>query len=346
MKRVCFLHIGTHKTGTTSVQTLLRSNEQCLERNGIFIPRSGLWPGSGGHHNLAWELNRESRFNPALGTWRDVIGEIRSHDPRVVCISSEDFAKLHREPDTLCRMRQELNSIGYQVKIVVYLRPQADYIEALYVELVKDGVELVKYGAEPLKYGKQVRGFREYSAEILRSGAFALRVGGTADFDYRELLDTFANAFGKDSMVVRPYQGNRESEYLLNDFISVISAGHPISGLDFSPCRERRNQTLSFAKAVESLIANRRKFGKGNFAPSTSSVPDGDFMHGPFDPLDLRDLMRIHRRFGKANRVVRQQYQVRIPTMTRHRLLQELKCSLGLNPDSARRKEVLLQLDG
>src|SRR5579872_2086723 len=139
MERICFLHIGTHKTGSTSLQALLTSNEQFLERNGILVPRTGrAWTGSG-HHNLAWEWNGDERFNPALGSWRNLLREIRSHDPPSFCLSSEDFEYLHRKPDALCRIRRDLNSIGYRVAIVVYLRPQADYAESLYAELVKHG---------------------------------------------------------------------------------------------------------------------------------------------------------------------------------------------------------------
>jgi hypothetical protein len=327
MERVCFLHIGTHKTGTTSLQTFLAANEQCLERNGIFVPSSGrAWPGSG-NHNLAWELSGDPRFDPALGSWRDVLGEIRSRNPPAVCLSSEDFVHLQRTPDSLCRIRQELNSIGYQVRIVVYLRPQADYIESLYAELVKDRSHIA---------------FRKYLGEIFSSGAFSLGGPWTCPFDYGELLDSFAKAFRADRMVVHPYRANRRAKYLIDDLISVISPRRKIRGLDFSACRERLNPSLNFAQVVELRLANRRKSGEGNCEPS---ILDGHFMQGRFDPLDLRDLMRIHRRFREANRVLREKYQVRIATMTSRRLLRELICSAGLNRGSARRKDLLVQLD-
>jgi hypothetical protein len=258
-----FLHIGTHKTGTTSLQTFLTSNEQCLERNGIFLPGSGRpWPG-GGHHNLAWELMGDGRFDPRSGSWRDALGEIRSRNPPAVCMSSEDFEYLQRRPDSLSRIKQELNSIGYEVRIVVYLRPQADYIESLYIEMAKQLVPV---------------GFREYLGEIFRSGALTVRNSWTHTFDYSQLLDPFAKAFGTGGMVVRPYRANRRAKYLLNDFISIISPGRRIRGLDFSACRERHNRSLSFAQVMELLLANRRK-NEGDFAPSTSSIPDGHY-HG------------------------------------------------------------------
>jgi hypothetical protein len=328
MKPVCFLHIGIHKTGTTSIQKLLSSNEQCLEQNGVFIPRSGVRYRNGGHHNLAWDLIGDARFDPAYGTWQDALSEICSFDPPAVCLSCEEFALLYPKPDSLCRIRQDLNSIGYQVTIIVYLRPQADYIESMYVE--------------DTKYDTHIAGFREYLGDILQSGANTHR---RPRFEYDHLLDIFAKAFGPGRIVVRPYDASRKPEYLLNDFISVISQGRQIRGLDLSAYQKRLNPSLSFAEVVELLLANRRKSGEGNFEPSSSSIPDGDFMQGRFDPLDLRDLIRIHRRFRKDNRALRKKYQVKIPTMSWPRLREELKCALGLNRHSTRRKNLLSQLD-
>ena len=327
MKPVCFLHIGTHKTGTSSLQTLLLSNEECLERNGIFVPRSRRPLPGGGHHNLAWELSGDLRFDPASGSWPDVISEMRSRNPGTVCVSSEDFEHLHLRPESLRRIKQELNSIGYEVRIVVYLRPQADYIESLYVELLKNEVYLT---------------FREYLGKIFPRGASGPRDLWTYSFDYGEILDSFAKVFGTGCMVVRPYRANRRTKHLLNDFMSIISPERRIRGLDFSACRHRHNPSLSFAQVVELVLAYRGKTGEGDFEPS---IPDGHFMYGRFDALDLRDLMRIRRRFGEANRVLEKEYQVKIPTMTSGRLLRELLCSAGLNRGSTRRKDLLAQLD-
>src|SRR5438045_23824 len=50
MKTVCFLHIGTEKTGTTSIQNFLSKNRSRLEQQGILYPRS---PGNQNHTALA-----------------------------------------------------------------------------------------------------------------------------------------------------------------------------------------------------------------------------------------------------------------------------------------------------
>src|ERR1700690_4476721 len=49
MKTTCFLHIGTEKTGTTSIQNFLSKNRPRLKKQGIIYPRS---PGNQSQRDL------------------------------------------------------------------------------------------------------------------------------------------------------------------------------------------------------------------------------------------------------------------------------------------------------
>ena len=39
-KRVCYIHVGPHKTGTTSIQWFLQENREELLKCGYFVPES------------------------------------------------------------------------------------------------------------------------------------------------------------------------------------------------------------------------------------------------------------------------------------------------------------------
>ena len=39
MTKICFLHLGFHKTATTSIQLTCRNNSNLLRKNGIETPR-------------------------------------------------------------------------------------------------------------------------------------------------------------------------------------------------------------------------------------------------------------------------------------------------------------------
>ena len=69
MERVCFLHIGTHKTGSTSVQICLKANEQSWTETEFSSRKVGALGPATAHHNLAWELmeDRDSMLHSVRG---------------------------------------------------------------------------------------------------------------------------------------------------------------------------------------------------------------------------------------------------------------------------------------
>src|SRR5215831_15350027 len=89
--RTCHVHIGTHKTGTTSLQLAMSENAPALLRHGYLYAATGR-PAEvpTGHHNLAWEITADRRFRPAYGTLEDLIREVRHHSGDVI-LSSEGF---------------------------------------------------------------------------------------------------------------------------------------------------------------------------------------------------------------------------------------------------------------
>src|SRR5947207_13426836 len=53
-KRVCYIHVGPHKTGTTSIQWFLQENRVELLKHGYLVPESETKRGA--HHALAEKL--------------------------------------------------------------------------------------------------------------------------------------------------------------------------------------------------------------------------------------------------------------------------------------------------
>ena len=53
-KRICYIHIGPHKTGSTSIQWFLKENQAELLNHGYFVPKSEAKHGA--HHALARKL--------------------------------------------------------------------------------------------------------------------------------------------------------------------------------------------------------------------------------------------------------------------------------------------------
>lgn len=210
--RVCVLHLGTHKTGTTSIQTFLTSNGLALDRQGIYVPQAGrprrlFGSEEIGHHNVAWELNGDQRFDPRAGTLTDLIDEVASCHHNAVVVSSEDFEYLHARPEALARFAAAFEAAGFSVFPLVYLRAQPRYAISLYHELLKHGLN-----ASP----------ESFVADLRQHGEFRFRNSWIFQFKYSRLLDALAAVFDRSRVIARPYVEGKPNSYLLHDVLSVF----------------------------------------------------------------------------------------------------------------------------
>jgi len=181
------IHIGTHKTATTSLQTMVARNGEHFRSQDLFYPVSGRV--GDGHHNLAWQLNADGRYRPEAGTLTDLAAELRTHRPRAVLISSEDFEYLQGKPDALATLSATLADLGYLVGVILMLRRPCDYLESLYFELGKHGLD------------------ESFATFLARASANGGARFGDWDFrlDYEELVGSFARVFGSSDTVVLEY---------------------------------------------------------------------------------------------------------------------------------------------
>ena len=150
--RKCFLHIGTHKTGTTSIQLMLSREHAALKDAGFVYPMTGRLampadmmpevfaseaiPTPGGQHNIAWRLLRDHRYRGEFGTAAELYREIEASGENVI-LSSEDFVyALLSRFEEFKGFVEALQSIGLQVSVIVYLRDPVDCFRSGFMELV------------------------------------------------------------------------------------------------------------------------------------------------------------------------------------------------------------------
>jgi hypothetical protein len=213
MQRLCFIHAGLHRTGTTSLQAVLALNEGGFRERGLYVPATGrLWAQYAGHHNVAWELIGWEKFDPALGTLEGLSAELAACGYPSACISSEDFEFLHNRPQDMRRLNDAIRSAGYEPRIVMYVRPQVEYCESAYAKIREQGFDL---------------DFTSYVAEVLREGTSSGIL-----FDYDALLARFAAVFGAATLIPRAFLPSPDGVALIGDFMHVLSP-NGISG-DFT----------------------------------------------------------------------------------------------------------------
>jgi len=206
------VHIGTEKTGSTSIQAFCRQNRRALLRRGLLYPAR---PGPDWHSSLI-VASRAPRPRPGAGRGRDIVDEparaayaarvqamlgreIARHRPAQVLLSNEVLAPRLADAASLRRLQALLAPLADEVRILVYLRRQEDFLAGLYSTAVKNGA------ARTLE-------------EIIAA----------SDLDYDAMLARWAQVFGREALIVRRYGGPGFD--ILADFAEAVGLG-PIAGL-------------------------------------------------------------------------------------------------------------------
>lgn len=282
-ERVCFIHVGTHKTGTTSIQAFLAENRDRLLDRGIFIPR-----GAGGgeefacHHGIARQLLRGEPPGGSQGGLDEIRAELQASSARVSCISSEDISLLYDRPEHLNRLHAVIVGAGWTPRIVAYIRPQASYGVAIYAANVLSGYRLP---------------FTTFLADVFEHGCYKWDGGSGPPFDYHALLDAFATAFGREAIDVRAFRSDARDSALLLSFMRVLVPGLTDLG-GFSVPPKRANRTLTFSSVLRLL-----------------GVENTIDQHVRFAPLTFAELVRFRSRFAPSNRHLFARYGVKLPVV-------------------------------
>ena len=236
--RTTYLHIGTHKTGTTSIQWALNTRREALGRRGFLYPKAGIPPGGHhGHHNIGWELLGDFSFRAAHGDTDDLLAEIRASDRNVV-LSSEVFHMAAHNAARFGSFVARLKAITPRVVIIVYLRAQADYARSLYLELLRHRYQET---FETFLHAVICNGIVRYGPYIRLS------------FCYRDFLALLPSGEGIET-AVRFYE-RRNTGSVVADFLSVLGLGPADLDIGAEP---HANPGGSIAEALLAFYRNRR----------------------------------------------------------------------------------------
>jgi len=187
--RRLFVHIGSHKTGTTTIQ-------ECLASSGSGLARAGLTFFYGNRKNGRNEL-------PQLHSWIGYVKPRRivPHGMRVknlrrlaarlgaiggdVVISSENFSFFF-EPENVNALAEALRPVFDEIRIICYLRRQDRHVISHHQEGAKlnRAAEYDLFGHSTLA----IPPYREHHRLYL---------------DYHAKLSMWADAFGEENLILR-----------------------------------------------------------------------------------------------------------------------------------------------
>lgn len=194
-----FIHIGQHKTGTTSIQNFLNINRKILKKNGFIYPNFK----SIASHPLAWSFNfgnnhvKESflKNNPQFKVQVQKELDKAFHQKENIVISSEVFCE-NINTESMKTIKSKFKDSD--VKIICYLRRQ-DY---LFESKFRNTVHFKDFNEDFKNYIKRI---------IDRPIPKSLPI------------DAWADMFGKENIIIRPYEKEQLfSQDLVRDFINII----------------------------------------------------------------------------------------------------------------------------
>lgn len=312
--KTCFIHIGTHKTGTSSVQAFLRINDMLLATKGVFVPRFGRpldhFRGDQkcGHHNIPWEMLEGAQFEPHHGGLLDVVHRVFQSGSPIAVISSEDFSLLYQQPGSLAKINAVFLEAGYQAKPILYLRSRGNYLDSLYAELLKHGIR---------------KSFDDFLEDILETG-IARFDGRSFPFEYSAITGAYADAFGAENLIVRSYDALRGGDALLLDFLEIVVPGWRRSDFaEFEPTDGRQNPSLSVKDSLDCMRVQLTDTGSSDL-PSTETIVKEVFGEGkevlmgkPFAALCPGDDLRLGSRFSTDTAAILESHGVAVRTVSR-----------------------------
>ena len=134
-KRVCYVHIGPHKTGTTSIQWFLKENRAELLKHGYFVPESRNI--SGGHHPLVRQLCGQAMPPHQRETVTRFASAIKDTSCEAIVISSETLDDLLVNQNCAGQFFSRMEEFNLKPKLVFFPRNQSQVLNSRYTEVIK-----------------------------------------------------------------------------------------------------------------------------------------------------------------------------------------------------------------
>ncbi len=218
-----YIHIGTMKTGTSSIQNFLYLNRSLLQKQNYYYPISIKNNNRLNDHNpLAHRfdilLNKTNDLKSFSRTFNYLNDEIKICNCNNVIISTENIQWLLNSQKKVAYFFSFLTSIFNNIKIIIYLRDVDGLFISMCSQVIKNGTHSNYHFLHPCQNEK---------AKILS--------------DYRQTLQWWGEVFGRENLIVRLFDKNEFYQGdLLKDFIHSIG----LKWDDKFQIPKRENETL------------------------------------------------------------------------------------------------------
>ncbi|WP_329339305.1 hypothetical protein OG866_29350 [Streptomyces sp. NBC_00663] len=252
------LHIGPHKTGTTSIQGALFAAKDRLGEHGV------LWPATT-RHPMEAVLAACARpgmmgdAGPSEKQWTQLVDRVDGAGPHTTSVISSEFFADAPDDATIARIVEQLG--GDPVHVLVTLRPLARIMPSQWQQYVQNGLRM---------------GYEEWLEHMLRKAPYEKP---NPSFWHRHrhdrLIERWVRAVGAERVTVVVVD-DRARDGLMRTFERLL--GLPKGLLQEVPDTANRSLTL----AETEMLRNLNKEFRGNGLPDelySRLVRHGAVMH-------------------------------------------------------------------
>lgn len=211
--KTLYLHIGTSKTGTTTIQTYCGINREQLKSKGVLFPimpyhYDRITENRNGHFLYATIYengvrNKEKEKQVLKQELDYIVDCFKDYDNVLLSEESIWWATATRRKGLWKYLQEHSQQNNYQVKIIVYLRRQDQFMMSRYNQIIKTDT------------GGGTQRFYEYFKDM--NGKYKCVM------NYRQRLDYMAKFFPKENIVVKRFDRSYFYNGDLNaDFLHIL----------------------------------------------------------------------------------------------------------------------------
>lgn len=288
-----YIHIGTEKTGTTSLQNFFSSNRKKLLASGIYYP---VVPGERNHFKLAIysSPNRTVDLRKAHGLYDQNIfeefektflsrlnEELKRNTFNSVLFSNEHLSSRCSTVEQIRKIKSITDYLELDPHIIIYLRRQDELLVSSYSTMIKSGSTI------------------NFNLDLK-----------LPNYDYYNMLNKWTTVFGKDKIKIRPYEKNQwHRNNIYFDFAELIGINLekqftiPLTNKNSSLDRYQLKFLASFNKHLPVFVRDKPNTLRGNIVKLLENNSTTDKIR-----LSKESILEILSRYKETNKLTARKF--------------------------------------
>jgi hypothetical protein len=235
------VHMGLHKTATTSFQHFLYSNRNNLIEAGVLYPEIPvdeycykLMP----NHNLIIHHILRNNWGYIENYMKDILNSAKENNVKTVFISGEDFETILIDNFHAVQFEKLTHELGYsEIQWVCVLRNQWDYFNSIYAQASKHGSCL-----DYKMTGEEIIEFGDFALGSYNRWKFA--------FDYDQIIERFLETV-KGSLDVISFDNFKGHTHLGAELINKVINNKQAEETFWKSTSDFKTEHLNVSKGKE-----------------------------------------------------------------------------------------------